>query len=568
MIQQCVQRCGTGLCWHNESHTISLEWGYGDSLCNTRDSCFGKDFNNSIQISPDDTFIEVQLKPQQIQVGDSLNFTLDENMAVYVRGLRPYLGDKKVFLSCNSNASSGSYVVPQKQKSVLIGEKYLTEGAHYFIDNVDMTFRCYHCEVNINDCASNPCRHGTCIDQINGYKCYCKPGFGGPTCGLNLNECISNPCLNGGYCVDEINNYRCDCGHGYQDKVKPTTPAPVTHDLLLHILTEHCHLLKDSVLLQDILVNLTKHISAACKCDFTIHHIIRESVSLSCIDTITGKLTVPVIEDKNFAFDGILCDIRDYVARHKNVVDLAMTSNKSNDGAFEVSRELKTITDDMPPWKQEKYRRDNERITQEKEQMEEKRRKKEEAEKAKLEGIPQWKLPVMQRKEKAKKVQEDGEEEARLKQEEEEEAWLAMPGWWRAVHERKEDSDDAEMTDEQVNKEDEQDNKEDEQVNKEDYNTDNVSDDKHVQQSEDKDDDDDDDDDASDDVFEKDDVTEYAINANGDVVDDTNDNITTIAHEVKENGEIAENNDQQDDNKDQNMEAQAQNFPAKKFLFK
>ena len=33
-----------------------------------------------------------------------------------------------------------------------------------------------HCEVNINECQSNPCQHGVCKDSINGYQCYCKPG--------------------------------------------------------------------------------------------------------------------------------------------------------------------------------------------------------------------------------------------------------------------------------------------------------------------------------------------------------------------------------------------------------
>lgn len=38
-----------------------------------------------------------------------------------------------------------------------------------------------NCEVNIDDCASNPCTFGICRDAINRYDCVCQPGFtGGP----------------------------------------------------------------------------------------------------------------------------------------------------------------------------------------------------------------------------------------------------------------------------------------------------------------------------------------------------------------------------------------------------
>jgi hypothetical protein len=36
-----------------------------------------------------------------------------------------------------------------------------------------------NCEVNIDDCASNPCTFGVCRDGINHYDCVCQPGFTG-----------------------------------------------------------------------------------------------------------------------------------------------------------------------------------------------------------------------------------------------------------------------------------------------------------------------------------------------------------------------------------------------------
>ena len=45
--------------------------------------------------------------------------------------------------------------------------------------------------VDIDDCAAKPCQNGgVCKDQINGYKCTCKPGFVGVNC--DKGTCIYN----------------------------------------------------------------------------------------------------------------------------------------------------------------------------------------------------------------------------------------------------------------------------------------------------------------------------------------------------------------------------------------
>ena len=36
-----------------------------------------------------------------------------------------------------------------------------------------------NCEIDVDDCKSNPCDYGTCIDKINGFECTCKPGYTG-----------------------------------------------------------------------------------------------------------------------------------------------------------------------------------------------------------------------------------------------------------------------------------------------------------------------------------------------------------------------------------------------------
>jgi hypothetical protein len=35
---------------------------------------------------------------------------------------------------------------------------------------------------DIDDCSPDPCDHGTCLDQINGFQCICDTGYEDDTC--------------------------------------------------------------------------------------------------------------------------------------------------------------------------------------------------------------------------------------------------------------------------------------------------------------------------------------------------------------------------------------------------
>lgn len=55
-----------------------------------------------------------------------------------------------------------------------------------------------NCDNNIDDCASKPCKYGTCKDLVNDYKCNCTNGYSGKNCDINLDDCKpTNPCVNG-----------------------------------------------------------------------------------------------------------------------------------------------------------------------------------------------------------------------------------------------------------------------------------------------------------------------------------------------------------------------------------
>lgn len=32
------------------------------------------------------------------------------------------------------------------------------------------------CQHNLNECESSPCVHGICVDQEDGFRCFCQPG--------------------------------------------------------------------------------------------------------------------------------------------------------------------------------------------------------------------------------------------------------------------------------------------------------------------------------------------------------------------------------------------------------
>lgn len=54
-----------------------------------------------------------------------------------------------------------------------------------------------------------------CYNSLFSFRCQCAVGFTGPHCDLNINECQSNPCRNQATCVDELNSYSCKCQPGF-----------------------------------------------------------------------------------------------------------------------------------------------------------------------------------------------------------------------------------------------------------------------------------------------------------------------------------------------------------------
>ena len=70
------------------------------------------------------------------------------------------------------------------------------------------------CQREANECDSNPCRHGSCVDKVLEYQCSCDTGYTGTNCETDIDECASDPCVYG-RCTDKLNRYKCRCIPGF-----------------------------------------------------------------------------------------------------------------------------------------------------------------------------------------------------------------------------------------------------------------------------------------------------------------------------------------------------------------
>ncbi|XP_005540376.3 protein crumbs homolog 1 isoform X1 [Macaca fascicularis] len=85
-----------------------------------------------------------------------------------------------------------------------------------------------HCELNTDECFSNPCIHGNCSDRVAAYHCTCEPGYTGGNCEVDIDNCQSHQCANGATCISDTNGYSCLCFGNFTGKFCRQSRLPST----------------------------------------------------------------------------------------------------------------------------------------------------------------------------------------------------------------------------------------------------------------------------------------------------------------------------------------------------
>ncbi|XP_019645245.1 PREDICTED: fibropellin-3-like [Branchiostoma belcheri] len=108
------------------------------------------------------------------------------------------------------------------------------DGVNSYTCTCEAGYTGVNCDTDIDDCASSPCTHGTCVDGVNSYTCTCEDGWTGDNCETDIDECASSPCGAHGMCVDGVNSYTCTCEAGYtsvncETDIDDCNPSPCIH---------------------------------------------------------------------------------------------------------------------------------------------------------------------------------------------------------------------------------------------------------------------------------------------------------------------------------------------------
>ena len=74
----------------------------------------------------------------------------------------------------------------------------------------------------VDYCGRDKCttNHTTsCSNSLDGVTCWCKAGYDGSLCQHNADDCASDPCVHG-TCTDGFQTYSCACDDGWEGNVR------------------------------------------------------------------------------------------------------------------------------------------------------------------------------------------------------------------------------------------------------------------------------------------------------------------------------------------------------------
>ncbi|XP_078661272.1 uncharacterized protein LOC144905466 [Branchiostoma floridae x Branchiostoma belcheri] len=167
-----------------------------------------------------------------------------ENVIAASYSTSSLLSSKGESTEASTKASSSPGIEPMTTTPVSttdINECYSEPCQHGRCVNQDGGYKCtcspgwtgQNCQQDINECIRNPCHHGRCVNKDGGYKCTCSPGWTGQNCQHDINECARNPCKYG-TCVNTHGGYICTCllgwtGQNCQQDIDECTSKPCEH---------------------------------------------------------------------------------------------------------------------------------------------------------------------------------------------------------------------------------------------------------------------------------------------------------------------------------------------------
>lgn len=121
----------------------------------------------------------------------------------------------------NSDLTNFAYIICAVHHKYVFFSSCLFGGT--CVDDVN-SYRCScapgftgsNCQHRINPCDSRPCLNGaTCTNKGSAFECHCPYGFTGPRCESFVNWCAQLPCMNGATCIQDANQFQCICRRGY-----------------------------------------------------------------------------------------------------------------------------------------------------------------------------------------------------------------------------------------------------------------------------------------------------------------------------------------------------------------
>ncbi|XP_048577865.1 von Willebrand factor D and EGF domain-containing protein [Nematostella vectensis] len=123
---------------------------------------------------------------------------------------------------------------PCRNRGSCYPHPYYPRGSGQYECACPVGFNGSRCEVNINDCESNTCVNGTCLDGVANYTCLCDVGFKGQLCNEKVSNCSDDACYPGVNCTDISGCIACGpcpvglTGNGKSCVTPTTTRRPTT----------------------------------------------------------------------------------------------------------------------------------------------------------------------------------------------------------------------------------------------------------------------------------------------------------------------------------------------------